>query len=254
VQQTQQGHAWVVKRNGTCVPINPETVDATRFQMLAVRVGNRYRARVLEHLLPLKMFGLQQVMLDEPSAFLPYDGSSRLFLDRVLPHCDRRIMEVPVHTLIRPVMWKYPDLRGGREAFTRLEPLHDGRLLIDVTINYPGLGEAQESYVFPNEPLLRRVARSKSQGWPRHRYWVSLACSKIGIWYHHDHVMWPQGIHREEVLRRFLDHRCLDILGALGVLTNGWHLSARVVSVCSGHHADMQVCRMAHGNTAEILV
>jgi UDP-3-O-acyl-N-acetylglucosamine deacetylase len=72
--------------------------------------------------------------------------------------------------------------------------------------------------------------------------------SLLGLWKHHEHTAWLQHCNEEE----FIDHRCIDLLGALGTLMNEHWLSATVYSICSGHRGDLDACRLACKNLIPI--
>lgn len=113
-----------------------------------------------------------------------------------------------------------------------------------VIINYPGLGTKSESFSFPNDDLLEMLCGVPNQGWPKWFYYISRIASVFG-WPHHNTVAWVQELGKEETLRLFLLHRVVDLLGALSLLCRDGLLSARVVSQCSGHEADLQTILQA---------
>jgi hypothetical protein len=240
--------SWqLISPNSHCaIPIKAANLDLAWFQNLAVDCGaDGSWAHVLEHLLVLKWFGLVGVNL-ESTHCLPFTGSPRVFVDQVLPACQGDIVDLPVKTVSREIYWEYPRKRGGEKAYTKIVPRDDGRLSLNVAINYSGLGEVHRTYEFPNEPLLEKITETCSQGWPPRRYWQSVLGRSFGLWDHHEHVEWPKEFPNSSLtLQRFVDHRAVDLLGILASLLNGAWLSADVYSVCSGHQADLQVCQIA---------
>ncbi len=225
--------------------INTENVCA-RTQNLSVVHAGHTMAHVLEHLLPLKFFGLQGLGFSSTHC-LPYFGNGLPFVDQVLQATREISVDLPVYTVSRECAWFYPKERAGRKAFTALFPRKDDKIVMHITIDYPGLGFLTKTYTLPDDELLRWLSSVCAQGWPKWRYGVSKVLSKVGLWKHHDSVEWPQYHESEKsvVLDRFVDHRALDLLGSLALLVNGCRLSVDVISVCSGHIADLNACREA---------
>ena len=235
---------WRLRRPFGDTFINANTVTTAFFQNLAVVAQGETWAHVIEHLLPLRALGLLGATI-ESSHCLPYTGSTEEMIERVLEASDIVEQHVPIQTVRESYIYTYPKPRGERTAFTSITPRNDGRLIISIIIKYPGLGSIQKLYNFPDDELIATIGKVKAQGWPRARYWPSKMGSILGIWQHHNNAVWPQRSSNEEVIEQFAHHRCLDLLGTIGLLMNGGFLSANVTSVCSGHVADLQVCRQA---------
>ncbi len=231
---------WDLVTSRRRVAITPKNVLCTA-QNIAVVVGDSTLAHSLEHLLPLKVAGFLEMSIKSTHS-LPFSGNTEPFLSLALNSAHSEDSEdVMVKTPEDQFTWYYPKLRSGVRAYTSMSPRNDGKLRIYVKVNYPGLGEYEKSYEFPDNALLERIASVHTQGWPRRRYWISKAARSLGLWKHHDQVVWPQDQTREKTLELFADHRCLDLLGALGLLMHGQWFSADVYSVCSGHTADLNV-------------
>lgn len=243
-------NTWVYWARHQLLTINPNHVVCCRAQNLAISDGNRTYAHVLEHLLPLKTFGFIGAAIQSTTC-LPFDLTCADFINAAIEGSREDEVDMPVATVTRTCVGGYEKQRGGRVAYTHIKPRTDGKLVLQVQIAYQGLGELRKEYTFPDNALLMRIAQTHSQGWPRRRYWQSWLADKLGIWKHHDNVAWPQLL-KGRTLETFLDHRCLDLLGALGTLMNGQWLSSTVVSVCSGHEADMIACREAHKNIIRV--
>lgn len=210
---------------------------------------NGKKANILEHLLPLAFLGLRDIHMIAPKPWLPYlmPGEVWKILEPHLQFEDERIRWKTVENTVRH---GYKKKRDGHEAFTEIRPHSKPTLVVDITISYPGLGERKRVYDLSrtsNDELVR-IMSVGPQGW----YWP------IGIlelllrwrkWPHINKVVWPRfgSVElREQTLDKFLDHRFLDILGALALLGRGQFLPAvHVESVCSGHEADLFAVKMA---------
>ncbi len=236
-----RGSWWLHLPSGSDLKLDPWSVSCRR-QWLEVSRGGMTHAMTLEHLLPLKFAGLLSSLIITDKS-LPYNARADLFLTKMLENSIEVEEEMPLVTVREARQWTYPTKRGGQRSFTRIEPRNDGKLVLDISIDYPGLGGTKGIYEFPNLELLKRIAQVGSQGWPWSRYYISKFGQLCGIWVHHEELEWPHRFSREEALQRFLDHRCLDLLGALALLLDKSWLSATVTSVCSGHLADLEVCR-----------
>ena len=199
----------------------------------------------MEHLLPLKAGGLFGLRMSSTHS-LPYFGNGRPFFDQVFPKTRIVVRDVPVATVGRVCQWRYPKARAGRPAGLSINPRLDGKLNLSVTIAYEGLGELTEEYSFPDDELLLRIAKTKSQGWPPSRRFLSKAFSWCGMWEHHDRIGWPgELVPRGIVLQWFADHRAFDLLSVMCSLMNGAWLSADVISICGGHESDLGAGRLA---------
>ncbi len=238
------GSWWLHTLSRYYLKLDPWTVSC-RGQWLEVNDGSVTYAMTLEHLLPLKFAGLSGVVITAQKS-LPYNARAEPFLSKMLENSIETEEVLPILTVARTHQWIYPAKRGGHMSYTKIEPRQDGKLVLDITIDYPGLGGTQQIYEFPDLDLLKRIAQIGSQGFPWSRYYFSKFGQVFGFWTHHEELEWPHRFPREEALQRFVDHRCLDLLGALALLTDEAWLSATVTSVCSGHYADLEVCRQAY--------
>jgi hypothetical protein len=249
IDKPQHGYpySWFLDYGGQLIPITAENVVAsTRFHNLAIRNPgnpNGHVAHVLEHLLPLKAAGLLGATI-RCSHCLPYSGSMQPVLNRVLEASDLFDEAVPVRTVGKKYRWEYPQPRGAENGvgFTEIEPSTDGQLVLDLTIHYPGQPKTQKIYPFPDLDTMQRISGACAQGWPPKLYGLSKVAGYLGLWAHHNHVSWMQD-HGIPVRQNWLRHRCLDVLGAVSLLADGFWFAGIVTSVCSGHVADLMVCK-----------
>jgi hypothetical protein len=221
------------------------------FRQLSLATSHGPWAHVLEHLLFARAAGLlgATVVCDR---HLPYFANSLPFLEAIrnVPIAN---IDVPVYTVRNEFVWEYPGTRNGTTGYTSIAPRDDGILKIDLRVDYPGLGRYRMVEVFsPKDianPVLSRIASVGSQGWPPYFYYASKAISLfggLGLWQHHHEVTWPQDW-PGECVQRFAEHRMLDLRAALELIANvnDGCLSADVVSVNSGHLADIRVMQSA---------
>lgn len=249
-------HHWRLHSPGYVTPITPGNVVCDRLWNLAVSVPGETRLHTLEHLIFLRHLGLFGATIYTGRS-APYDGTGEFFSGPILPRCESRVEAVPVFTVWRTCGWTYPAKTwprrpAGYDGGTFIEPRDDGQLILDITVDYLGLGKFQRRYVFPNDQLVLALARTHSQGWPRWTYWPSRLAGHFRWWRHHCHACWPQEHEPRECLKRFCDHRAFDLLGALALLLDGRWLSANVTSICSGHKADLQAVRLASQNRSPL--
>jgi hypothetical protein len=228
------------KRN-TFQNLNTDTVSCSTPRNLAAAQGD-HKIQILEHILPLRFLGLQSVSLVAPNRWPPYFMPATFWKQLVGNTVDTGV----------PVKWNpvsgttdqyYPDRRNGHIAFTKIEPHDKPTVIAHITISYKGLGEKSKTYDLSNisRDELLRIMSTGPQGWYEPIGLVERAVRLIR-WPHANTIVWPRLKSEEErqaTLDKFLDHRFLDLLGALALLGTGRHLpAARVTSVCSGHEAD----------------
>lgn len=250
----EQGHdfEWMYTFPLGNTRIDAESVRACPIHNLAVVADGRTVAHVLEHLLPLKFFGLLGLSMSSTHC-LPYFGNATPFVSEVLKASQLVTLDVPMVTVDQEYSWTYPRKRAGHTAFTTIRPRQDGKIVMYIMVDYPSLGSLTKTYTLPDDDTLFRITSVPSQGWPRYRYTLSKVLSLCGLWQHHRSIEWPQEYASSLcALERFADHRALDLLGALATLVNGHCLSADVFSVCSGHIADIEVCRSAQKRLVNI--
>lgn len=209
--------------------------------------GEKGEMNVFEHVGALRFFGLSQVTIASPK-WPPHFGRGWELWQALSPHCERSRVDVPLYGVRRAVRGSYERPRGGYEAFTEIKPPTGPVLRLDITICYPGLGPTSATFEFPDERLLVKVIQAKSQGWPPWLYYPARGAAVLG-WPHLDKSAWPESDKGgARVLDEFLLHRAHDLLGGLSVLCRDGYFVGDVVSVCSGHKADVEAIWRAAEN------
>lgn len=201
------------------------------------------RLYIVEHLLSLRFTGLDGIRI-EGSKWPPYHARPLEIWQALQPELAGTSEDV---TWISPkgeASWKYTN---GRSGFVSLEPGSRSCLTVDVTINYPGLGEKTVLKFFPdhNPAVFENILSARAPGWPRWRYPLCLVGSKFG-WPHFHSICWPQRLSCEDTLREFVLHRVGDLLGGLALASATALLSGRAISHCAGHAADLGLLRQCN--------
>jgi hypothetical protein len=187
---------------------------------------------IFEHIGPLAFAGFSSLAI-EGRGWPPYYGRALELLDAALDTSVETETELPVFSFDRPI----PGMRDeGR--YLEVNPSVHPELVVDIEINYPGLGYIRREFRFPDLQLLRKVSMAYTQGWPKWLKYPALAGHLMG-WPHFHRITWPNGTKSELTLEQFSAHRCQDLLGALSLICPGGILAGRVHSHCAGHSEDM---------------
>ncbi len=234
-----KGWWWKYNRNkDNFVKIGPKIVNSK-----SERVRLKYKKsklEIFEHIGILRWFGLCDLVI-ESTPWPPYFGRAFEYWETIRPYCQiDQSREVDWYDLIRPVEYVLPEQRANRDAFTKIYPGRQKSLKIEVTINYPILGGHFMQFSFPDNGLLEKISKARTQGWPMSLYLLSKSASFFG-WPHHDSIIWINREGRKKSIFEFINHRVADILGSLSLACGDGLISGRVVSVCSGHRADIGV-------------
>ena len=237
----QEGWYWRPYKYGPILPIN---ISLARYYVFGFIYLRHWRSSlaVWEHIAALMYTGLTGVIV-EGSSHPPYHGRVRELWDTVRPHLIETGEEVEWCRPVREVEWRYPK----RNGFTRIVP-HDDKIkrTLDVTIHidYPGIGSVTKDFSFPSEwSTLEDAFSVYAQGFPRWKRPVALLLSEFG-WPHACSLTWPHEQSREETTDLFLRHRLVDLLGGLSLASHNRLLAGRVISVRSGHLADLNALSM----------
>ncbi len=239
------GIGWeMIERAGKPTPIDPTMAD-THHQQITLRSPAGAVCHVFEHVGALRnqFVGVKFAAL---GGHAPYFGGS-LELFEALRCSATRVptLSMPRFTVSGPIRWDYPKPRGGRRSYVDIRPREDGKLQLDITIAFPGIGELNRKFSFPDPATMREVCGGLPAGYPRSRHFVARAASALG-WPHKARIAWVQELGADTFLDTVLRHRALDLLGALSLLSGKGRFMANVTSVCAGHEADMQVVPRAY--------
>ena len=239
----QDGWYWHPSPEGPLIPITTKIVRYYRvFGFLYLRQKRSFLA-VWEHIGSMAFMGLTGVIV-EGSGHPPYHGRVLELWSALKPHFETTNEEVkwcrPTHT----VEWRYP----RRDGFTRFAPHADPtRHSLDVTImiDYPSVGKLTKDFSFPNAmSLLETSFQVHAQGYPKEKYPFAKLISILG-WPHLNSAVWPHRQSPAETLELFIRHRLVDLLGALSLCGQDRLLAGKVISICSGHLADLNALRQA---------
>jgi hypothetical protein len=231
------GWQWQMDK-GYSIEISPEIINLkSRRTQLFFDEDNKLE--VYEHIGLLRWFGLCNVLI-ESTSWPPYHGRLLELWQAIKPHCQiDKSKEISWYTVKEKAKWVYPESRNGLVAFTEILPNYRKELNINLISSYPGLETTNINLVFPDKELLERLSYNFSQGWPPILYHLLKIPSFFG-WPHHDKIVWIQREGKESASMKFAYHRMHDLLGLLSLLCRDGLLSANVISVCSGHRADVE--------------
>ncbi len=230
---------WVTKKKAARVRVGPGIVDVSS-RRIQLKHDDEH-LNVWEHVGILKYFGLMSVSVSS-TEWPPYHGRSLELWHAVKDHCweDGR-SEIPLYTVKRPVRFEYPSLRGGHKAFTEIWPTNDACVDMEVSASFSGLGTGGKSFSTNSTKSLEDMCSARALGWPSWLYHPSKVADWLHLWPHHRTVAWKQNCRNPSVLfSETLTHRAQDILGALSLLCGDGLFVGRIISVCSGHEADIQ--------------
>lgn len=220
-------------------------IARTRSHRIELTNGQR-RLSVYEHVGVLRFFPLIGDIEITGTNWSPYDGRAISLWNTVKTVCETKVMDIPLYSVTKPVWYEYEEYRGSRKAFTQIMPSTDGKLTLDITRSFPGIGTHQEIFHFPNSGLLEEICEARTLGNPSVLYYISRLLSAASRWPHHKSVLWPQEIEKNELIRLIVWHAALDTLGALSLLCQDGYFIGQVTSVCSGHEADTATVRQAN--------
>lgn len=240
----EYGWVWQDDRS-FFISINPAIVDDKTRRTRLFFQGKKIE--IFEHIGVLRWFGLCGLSI-KSSSWPPYYGRALEFWEAIKPVCEEDTSkEINWYTVKEPVRWTYPKPRNNRIAFTEIRPNAKKELKMEVRCSYPGFGGYTLYFCFPDNKELEKLCSVHTQGWPPYFYCFSRIASKCG-WPHHKAAIWIQD-HGKELLtlEKFVYHRAADLLGTLSLLCQDGLLSANVISVCSGHKADIETVLKAYG-------
>jgi len=221
---------WYWNVQGGPLLIDKNVLDVKRRRIMLRHHGERMH--VSEHLLPLRMAGIDNVLVTPETDWLPYDGSAKIFWDA----CKNKLQHSGE---FQSVSFDNTQVKDGRR-FVRYSPTPENDLIIDVTIDYPKLGSYRKVTEM-SKLKFHQLARVKTQGWPPYSKHIACLAAKFG-WPHYNNVVWPKDSSDLSVLRQFSLHRTLDILGAVSALLSpGTMLTGTIHSHCAGHAHDVQL-------------
>lgn len=230
--------------DGTLVDIGPEIVRSGKRRLILER--GKMRLNTFEHIGPAKWLGFNDVSISS-GEWPPYFGRAWEYCDALL----RNSEEVDEHpkwfTVEKDIKFEYPS-NGQRYRYTEIIPSENRQLELEIICDYEGVGSGSRTFIFPAaDGTLEKILKTHTQGWPRSSLLIYRFATRFLRWPHHERIVWPHQYQKKEVLELFIQHRALDILGAVSAAHPKRRLSAKIVSFCSGHLGDVEAIRMING-------
>lgn len=229
---SEPGWYWDVGTN--IVPINRKLVRIKKNRVVLQYQASRLN--VVEHILPLRWTGLDGVII-EASAWPPYFGGMLELWQTIEPNLAATNQQIPwlkiteeksVSIGQRSVRWATNKAAG---------------LKIKIAVDFPKLGRLTKNFQLPDSNLAgyfsaRPLAvNSFNHFWPT----LSRVAAKTGLWPHHKNLIWPTERPVPELLDELVNHRLLDLLGALAMIDYRRLPAGRVISIRGGHALDVQL-------------
>ncbi len=196
-----------------------------------------------EHFTVLRVLGLDKVAIRCESKWPPYLLANEILarLSPFLHYAEYCLKWQDISTSANVVVGSDID------RYTSVYPTKD-EIFIDATIDYHRVGKLQDCFLFNSaydNLQLNSILPSKTQGWPRKLFWVEKFACKFLRWTHYQRVCWPQK--ETDVLHQFINHRMLDILGAIGAvsLSDDCLISCKIETKKGGHTSDIEALKLA---------
>jgi UDP-3-O-acyl-N-acetylglucosamine deacetylase len=207
---------------------------------------------VLEHLMPLRWMGFDQICVSGSS--WPPMYSTKEYWNRIrFISVKNKNDYIESFSITNQAMFtnKNKD-RMTSISFKKLEFAGDFESVsVLVEIDYPNIGFHKENYTLED---FWGIFGVYPQGYPLYRYYGCKFLKLFG-WPHFDKVVWPQNYTKEKTLELFSKHRALDIFGALALIDHKRLPSnIQVKSFCSGHKYDLEAIKQLHYEYSDVLV
>ena len=232
LERTQEP-GWWIAMDGTDVKLSPALLG-TGHRHLTLQSG-AWKTRIVEHLLPLRFFGLDNVrIVFVKRKRMPYRGTGKEFVQAVKQQMrpDGMLESYTLNTSYRV------QVRDGWGTL-EFEPRTSGGLEFQVTIDYPN-DPAIKFDTFRwtlSRDMLNRWAQAKGLGHfhPLRPFLRKL--SAIG-WAHADQWVWRGDLSPWEMAYSLAEHRLWDYLGALAVALPDGGMPIGLVNMYVASHAD----------------
>jgi len=220
------------------IPINRKLVKLKKHR-LALQY-RRNTINIAEHILALRWTGLDGVVI-KTSSWPPYFGGIFELWQKIDPNLLTTNQRIPWLE-----MAEEKSAIDGERSVSWQKPGVTPKLKIDITIDFSDFGRLTKSFQLPDQNLAQHFSarplaiNSCSNFWPA----LSRAAAKTGLWLHHDNLIWPTQIcytTRLSLLNELVDHRLLDLLGALAMIDHQQLPAGKIISIRGGHALDVQL-------------
>ncbi|NCU44675.1 hypothetical protein EOM71_03295 [Candidatus Falkowbacteria bacterium] len=229
---SEPGWYWDVGTN--IVPINRKLVRIKKNRVVLQYQASRLN--VVEHILPLRWTGLDGVII-EASAWPPYFGGMLGLWQAIEPNLTTTNQQIPWLKIIEE-----KSVSTGKRSIRWASNKTPG-LKIKIAVDFPKFGCLTKRFQLPDQNLINYfparplAVNSHNNFWPA----LSRAVTKTGLWPHHNCLAWPTERPVPELLDELVNHRLLDLLGALAMIDHCRLPTGRVISVRGGHALDVQL-------------
>ncbi len=262
--KSKNGTGWYWKTSdGTLVPIDMSMVreaQETRakkspaiklhpWHYLYFQYGKE-RLNGVEHILALKTFGLDGVVIEalKGSDWVPYDGRAKMYWKAIRNHLkyDGHLMPMAMQ-LQHTYEDRHPKFGWARSVTLNSKDERD-ELAVKVTVDYPRLGgEEIIEHRFPADDWsnMADIFNSRPLLQPVHEA-ISPLIKALG-WPHAENLLKSSDFNKEnpEPFKREITlHRMLDLLGPMALLAEaGTYVTGRIETDKGNHETDIRFLR-----------
>jgi len=226
------GWYWDVGTN--IVPINNQLVRIKKNRLVLQYQDNNLN--VAEHILALRWTGLDSVII-EASAWPPYFGGMLKLWQAIEPNLTATNQQIPWLKIIEE-----KSVSTGKRSIRWASNKTPG-LKIKIAVDFPKFGCLTKSFQLPSPELAGNFSAKPLAVNSYNAFWPALsrAAAKTGLWPHHKNLIWPTERPVPELLDELVNHRLLDLLGALAMIDHCRLPTGRVISIRGGHALDVQL-------------
>lgn len=229
---SEPGWYWDIGTN--IVPINRKLIRIKKNRVVLQYQASRLN--VVEHILPLRWTGLDGVII-EASAWPPYFGGMLELWQAIESNLTATNQRIPwlkitedksVSIGQRSVRWATNKTAG---------------LKIKIAVDFPKFGCLTKGFKLPSPELISHFSAKPLAVNSFNHFWPNLSrvAAKTGLWPHHNNLAWPTERPVPELLDELVNHRLLDLLGALAMIDHCRLPAGRVISIRGGHALDVKL-------------
>jgi hypothetical protein len=234
---------WYWKCGETLVPINKKLLALSRNHYLFLR-HLKYRLYIVEHILVLRWTGLDGIII-ESSPWPPYYGRVQEMWDELREY---------LITTDKNILWINPEKsltvqKGDRILkFITPDTKKSNQLEINVAVDFPQFGgKANKKIIISEANSLALIwcfaAKALFNNSSTIIQIVFGLLNKMGIWKHYKHVLWPRDYNNDQLLKEIVEHRAIDLLGALACFDEKGLPAGEIISYKGGHQLDIQLVK-----------